>query len=227
MKFDKFVETYKVGKGYDYDGVYGCQCVDLAKFYIDKVLEATPQSIGDAKEYWKKRNQAYIKSLFKAVKGNAAARGDVFVRDSGASDKHGHIGMVLSVDKDGFAAIEQNAGNCGTVKHLYHRFASDIHFLRPLNQTNISNKPSVKPGDKVTLTNANVLYRTASKKEPFTVGDVSVFKCDTRAQFKKGTQLVVLAVDTVKGNIWIKTKVNGIEVYIIAYDKKKDKAYIK
>lgn len=224
MKFDKFIETYKVGKGYDYDGVYGCQCVDLAKFYIDKVLEATPQSIGDAKEYWKKRNQAYIKSLFKAVKGNAAARGDVFVRDSG---EHGHIGMVLSVDKDGFAAIEQNAGNCGTVKHLYHRFASDIHFLRPLNQANISNKPELNAGDKVKLLANNICYVRAARKDAFTVADLTAFKCGETAQLKKGTKLTAKAVDTVSGDMWVKASVGGIEVYLYAYNKKKDKAYIK
>lgn len=220
MKFDKFIDTYKVGKGYDYDGVYGCQCVDLAKFYIDKVLGATPQSIGDAKEYWLKRRQSYIKSLFTVVKGNAAKRGDVFVRDSG---EHGHIGMVMSVDKEGFTAIEQNAGNCGVVKHLYHKFAKDLHFLRPRNQTNITNEPEVKEGDIVELTNANIIYKSASKTDPYNIGELTPFKCDQKAQYKKGTKIKVVSVDKVKGNIWVKTNYG----YVIAYDKKKDKSYIK
>ena len=222
MKFSKFIETYKVGKGYDYDGVFGCQCVDLAKFYIDKVLEAKPQSIGDAKEYWLKRNQAYIKSLFTVVKGNGAKRGDVFIKDSG---KHGHIGMLMSVDKDGFTAIEQNAGDCGIVKHLYHRFASDIHFLRPKNQSNITNQPSLKAGDKVVLHARCYCYKN-TKKDAFLVKELSQFSCDEKARLKKGREYFIESVTQKGADVWVCVKVNQLLVYLYAYNSKKDKCYI-
>ena len=86
-----------------------------------------------------------------------------------------------------------------------------------------TNKPSVIAGQTVTLTNANVIYKSASKDKPFTVGELSQFKCDLKAQYKKGTKIKALAVDYVKGNMWLKTELG----YVIAYDKKKDKAYIK
>ena len=222
MKFSKFIETYKVGKGYDYDKVYGCQCVDLAKFYIDKVLGATPQSIGDAKEYWLKRNQAYIKSLFTVVKGNACKYGDVFVRDSG---EHGHIGMVMSVDKDGFTAIEQNAGGCGVVKHLYHKFAKDIHFLRPINQTNLTNQPSLSAGDKVVLHTRCYCYKN-TKKEAYTIKEISQFSCTEKARLKKGRELIVQSVTRKGEDVWITVKVNSLLVYLYAYNSAKDKCYI-
>lgn len=90
-----------------------------------------------------------------------------------------------------------------------------------------SNKPHVVVGDVVKLTNPNVLYLKANKDAYFKVCDLTPFKCEERAQLKKGSKVTVFAVDTVKGNVWIKTKVSGIECYIIAYDKKKDKSYIK
>lgn len=226
MKFNEFIDTYKVGQSYPApDGTYKGQCVSLVKCYIKDVLGVYPESIGDAKEYWFKRKEKYLKSIFKPLKkGAKLQKGDVFVRTSGS---YGHIGIVQRVEKDGFISIEQNNGGCRVVKHMRYPLTAELNYLRPLNQENICNKPDVKAGDTVKLTNANVLYMSASKKTPLQIGDVSQFKCEQRAQLKKGSKVSVLAVDTVKGNIWLKVKVNGIECYIIAYDKKKDKCYIK
>ena len=37
MNYSEFINTYN-GKGFDYDGVSGVQCVDLIKMYLDKVF---------------------------------------------------------------------------------------------------------------------------------------------------------------------------------------------
>lgn len=226
MKFSKFIKTYEIGKSYTApDGTYKGECVSLVKRYIKDVLGVEPQSIGDAKQYWLKRKEKYIKSLFKPLKkGAKLQKGDVFVRTTGT---YGHVGILTRVDKDRIYTIEQNNGGSRVVKQMSYSIDVDFHYLRPLNQENINNKPTVNAGDVVKLTNANVLYKNANKKAFLLVSDVSNFKCDTRAQLKKGTKLNVIAVDTVKGNIWLKIKVNGIECYVIAYDKKKDKAYVK
>lgn len=226
MKFSKFIETYEIGKSYSApDGTYKGECVSLVKCYIKDVLGVTPQSIGNAKEYWLKRKEKYIKSIFKPLKkGAKLQKGDVFVRTTGT---YGHIGILTRVDADRIYTIEQNNGGSRVVKQMAYPIDVDFHYLRPLNQENIINKPTVNAGDVVKLTNANVLYKNANKKAFLLVSDVSNFKCNTRAQLKKGTKLNVIAVDTVKGNVWLKIKVNGIECYVIAYDKKKDKTYIK
>lgn len=226
MKFSKFLTTYEIGKSYPApDGTYKGECVSLVKCYIKDVLGVTPQSIGDAKQYWLKRKEKYIKSLFKPLKkGAKLQKGDVFVRTSGT---YGHIGIVQRAEKDGFISIEQNNGGCRVVKWMRYPLTADFHYLRPLNQENICNKPSVKPGDSVRLNANNFLYLRANKDEKLKICDVSNFKCDKDAQLKKGTKVSVLAVDTVKGDIWLKIKVNGIECYILAYSKKKDKSYIK
>lgn len=132
MTLDKFVITHKVGKSYDYAGGYKGECVSLVKRYIRDVLGFTPQSIGNAKEYWQKRNGNYIKAHFKPV--SKPKRGDLFVRTSGT---YGHIGIVLSAGNTTYYTIEQNKGGCRVVTNELRKYESDYHFLRPLNQTNI------------------------------------------------------------------------------------------
>lgn len=132
MTLDKFVITHKVGKSYDYAGGYKGECVSLVKRYIRDVLGFTPQSIGNAKEYWLKRNSNYIKAHFKPV--SKPKRGDLFVRTSGT---YGHIGIVLSAGDTTYYTIEQNKGGCRVVTNELRKYESDYHFLRPLNQANI------------------------------------------------------------------------------------------
>ena len=132
MTLDKFVITHKVGKSYDYAGGYKGECVSLVKRYIRDVLGFTPQSIGNAKEYWLKRNDNYIKAHFKPV--SKPKRGDLFVRTSGT---YGHIGIVLSAGDTTYYTIEQNKGGCRVVTNELRKYESDYHFLRPLNQANI------------------------------------------------------------------------------------------
>ena len=132
MTLDKFVITHKVGKSYDYAGGYKGECVSLVKRYIRDVLGFTPQSIGNAKEYWQKRNGNYIKAHFKPV--SKPKRGDLFVRTSGT---YGHIGIVLSAGDTTYYTIEQNKGGCRVVTNELRKYESDYHFLRPLNQANI------------------------------------------------------------------------------------------
>lgn len=132
MKLDKFVITHKVGKSYDYAGNYKGECVSLVKRYIRDVLGFTPQSIGNAKEYWLKRNGNYIKAHFRPVSN--PKRGDLFVRTSGT---YGHIGIVLSAGDTTYYTIEQNKGGCRVVTNELRKYESDYHFLRPLNQANI------------------------------------------------------------------------------------------
>ncbi len=179
MKFDKWVQDYK-GKKIDYDGVYGVQCVDLIKHYIDKVIGKKPQSIGNAKDYWSKRNQKYLKSMFVPIKNTAKfipRKGDIFVRSSG---KYGHIGVC---DGDStteyFRSWEENAGGTGEgmTKHRHTNWAT-INFLRPRYQyvdangglrgykklKSKSHAVTIKDGAKVEIIKANCGKKTIKKK---------------------------------------------------------------
>ena len=57
MTFDEWA-CANIGKGIDYDNVYSVQCVDLVKHYVKNVLGVEPQSIGNAIEYYNKRNKS-------------------------------------------------------------------------------------------------------------------------------------------------------------------------
>ena len=71
MIMDKWVEK-NLGKGIDYDGVYGVQCVDLIKHFVKNVLLVEPQSIGNAIEYYRKRKtSSYLKTNFKWISNSA------------------------------------------------------------------------------------------------------------------------------------------------------------
>ena len=48
--YKQFIQAHK-NKAMDYDGVAGCQCVDLTKYYLDEVFDLTPGAWGDA-YYW-------------------------------------------------------------------------------------------------------------------------------------------------------------------------------
>ncbi len=139
MTFDKFIITYKVGKSYDYAGGYKGECVSLVKNYIKQVLGFTPQSIGNAKEYWNKRNGSYIKAHFKAV--SKPQRGDLFVRTSGT---YGHIGIVITAGDTVYYTIEQNEGGSRVVSNETRKYESGYYFLRPLNQANIGTDNTIK-----------------------------------------------------------------------------------
>ena len=79
---NEWVNKY-LGKGVDYDGAYGVQCVDLVKSFVKNVLGVKPQSIGNAIEYYNKRNSSsYLTKNFNWIgykKGFVPQKGDICV----------------------------------------------------------------------------------------------------------------------------------------------------
>lgn len=229
MKFSEFVDKYKVGQSYAApDGTYKGECVSLVKCYIYDVLGVYPQSIGNAKEYWLKRKGAYIKSLFKPLKkGAEVKRGDVAVRTTGT---YGHIMIITKVDKDGFYTIEQNAGGCRVVKHMYHKFEDCYHFLQPLNRENIKekkNKPALKVGKKYYFTTRPYCYKGFSKDKVYAIGELTKLSSAEKARLKDGTAVKPAEIKEIGGDVWIKFEYNKKPVFAFVYNYDKDKAYVK
>lgn len=135
MTFDKWVKE-NLGKGIDYDGTYGVQCVDLAKHYIKNVLGVTPQSIGNAIEYYNKRKTSeYLTKNFKWIDNTAEfipKKGDlcVFTSKSG----NGHISVATGEGTTSyFYSYDQNFPKA---KHepmtkIKHSYTSFLGVLRP------------------------------------------------------------------------------------------------
>lgn len=144
MTFNKWVKE-NLGKGIDYDGTYGVQCVDLAKHYIKNVLGVTPQSIGNAIEYYNKRKTSeYLTKNFKWIDNTAEfipKKGDlcVFTSKSG----NGHISVATGEGTTSyFYSYDQNFPKA---KHepmtkIKHSYTSFLGVLRPKKKKSASLK---------------------------------------------------------------------------------------
>lgn len=84
-----------------------------------------------------------------------------------------------------------------------------------------------KAGDKFTLKANNVCYKTATRGDFYTIGELSQFYGEEKARLKKGRTLTAKAVDKVAGDVWIKVTINDKPVYILAYKKDTKKWYVK
>ena len=92
--------------GLDYDGDYGCQCVDLIYYYY-AYLGATPQG-GDASAYitntlpsgWER---------YTVYSGFVPQPGDIAVwKVNSSNEYYGHVGIVTDANASNFNAVNQN-----------------------------------------------------------------------------------------------------------------------
>lgn len=137
MTFSNWVKKHK-GKGVDYDGSYGVQCVDLVNSFADEVLgiKGCFYGLNYAREIWTKRNSLpKIKNNFIPIVNTPdfiPRQADVFVRSSG---KYGHTGIIDSSDGHVFYAYEQNYnGKHDAMKLIKHTDWKYFDFLRPKHQ---------------------------------------------------------------------------------------------
>lgn len=135
VSFEKWVEK-NLKKGIDYDGVYGVQCVDLVKHYIKNVLGITPQSIGNAIEYYNKRSSSkYLTSNFTWITNTpefVPKKGDICVFTSKSG--HGHVSVASGEgDTHSFYSYDQNypTGKHEPMTRIKHSYASFLGVLRP------------------------------------------------------------------------------------------------
>lgn len=98
----------QIGKGLDYDGMYGNQCVDLIKYYY-AYFGVAGYAMGDANVYMTNN----LPSGWTRVYGNYQP-GDIAVWKTNHScstcntGSRGHVGIITSADSVGFNAVNQN-----------------------------------------------------------------------------------------------------------------------
>lgn len=186
MTFDEFVKKYN-GKATDYDGGCGVQCVDLAKLYIDKVLEIKPQSIGNAEAYWNRYNELpYLKNNFDRIANTPSfipQKGDLVVWGK----KHGKYGHIAVADGAGttsyFYSYDQNWGRKGQgmtrIKHTYKSGFEGV--LRPKAQDKVNggSKPSGKYVNGQDVEIDVPFYFTGATKK---VNEVELFLYDDKTE---------------------------------------------
>lgn len=136
MTYDEFVREYN-GKSVDYDRTdIGVQCVDLAKLYMDKVLNVKIGAIGNAEAYWRRYDELPILHNNFTRAAGIPQKGDIIVWGTGLS-QYGHIAIATGDgDLQKFTSYDQNwtIKPMHLVEHSYHAVNG---FLRPKNQSNI------------------------------------------------------------------------------------------
>lgn len=223
MTFDVWVKA-NLGKGINYDGVYGVQCVDLIKHYVKNVLGITPQSIGNAIEYYRKRNiSAYLTNNFVWYSNTPSfipQKGDICVFTSKSG--HGHVSIATGEGTTRyFYSYDQNYPKA---KHepmtkIKHTYGSFLGVLRPKNQSNIIVVPAINVGQVLTLT-ANVKVREGAGinakqklRSQLTADGKKNAKAGVYAVLKAGTKVTVQEVDLKGNDIWIRIPSGWIAVY--------------
>lgn len=144
MRMDDWVK-HNLGTYIDYDKVYGVQCVDLIKHYVDWVLDVKPESIGNAIEYFKKRNtSSYLKRNFTWIDNTPEfipKKGDICVFTSKSGK--GHVSVATGKGTTSyFYSYDQNypSGKGEPMTEIKHSYKSFLGVLRPKNQSNIASK---------------------------------------------------------------------------------------
>ena len=113
MTLEEFVNVYN-GRKVDYDGVYGCQCVDLFRQYVKDVLgikehTGSCASSGGAKDLFLDYDKMPIeKKYFIRSKQKNWVQGDVLIWDKTDTNRYGHIAIYLGKINNSFIVFEQD-----------------------------------------------------------------------------------------------------------------------
>lgn len=100
----------KVGSAIDYDGAYGCQCVDLILAYYNFLGVSTVS--GNGADYsWNA-----LPAGWKRIQGAQPQKGDILVYSGSGSNPYGHVGIYES----DYSHYHQNVDNLyGVVQRTY------------------------------------------------------------------------------------------------------------
>ena len=114
MNLEDFVKKYN-GKKVDYDGVYGPQCVDLARQYwkekegIEEHTGSCTTSGGAKDLYLDYPKMPIEKKYFNRLPASSTIKaGDVMIWDKTDGNKFGHVAICLGKLNKDFIVFEQN-----------------------------------------------------------------------------------------------------------------------
>lgn len=139
MNYEEFINTYN-GKGFDYDGVAGVQCVDLAKMYLDKVFGIKAGAWGNAKDYYENFNNLPLKNSFTRIANTPSfvpQKGDIVVWGAGLGNTYGHIAIATGEGNTSqFYSYDLNWGQ-KVVNKVLHNYKGFLGVLRSNDQSKI------------------------------------------------------------------------------------------
>lgn len=202
MMFDDWAKS-NLGKYIDYDKIYGVQCVDLIKHYIKNVLGVTPQSIGNAIEYYNYRKiSGYLIKNFIWYDNSPSfipKKGDICVFTSRSGN--GHVSVATGEGTTSyFYSYDQNypSGKGEPMTKIKHNYKSFLGVLRPRNQKNVN--PRIK---KTTTANLNA-YSTKKYGKPNRVipkGSVVEIVADNEGKMTKNG--ITYNMDLIRFNTYL------------------------
>ena len=130
ITLNEFITKYK-GKGIDWDGHYGFQCVDLYRQYVQEVLEL-PQSPGvnGAKDIW----NSYLSEHYDRIPNYPEGipdKGDIMIWGS-AYGQYGHVAVITEATINTFTTFSQNdpLGSLPKIKK-YYTYKPVLGWLHP------------------------------------------------------------------------------------------------
>lgn len=129
MTLDEFIKKY-TGKGIDYDGWYGFQCMDLYRQYVKEVLEF-PQSIPvpGAKDVWNNYPTQYYERIANTPTG-VPNKGDIVIWGP-RFGPFGHIAVFVSGNVNRFVSFDQNFPTGSLCALREHNYTGVLGWLRP------------------------------------------------------------------------------------------------
>jgi len=127
MSIQEFFDTY-VGKGIDFDGFYGNQCMDEFLQYNQDVIHA-PRVYGNAVDVWTNYPTAFYDQIPNTPDGVPNC-GDVMIWGTGIG-QYGHIAIVRDANVNEFTSLDQNWNSVQTCEFITHSYAAVLGWLRP------------------------------------------------------------------------------------------------
>ncbi len=183
-KFDTWIAE-RLGKGIDYDGAYGVQCVDLAKSYLKTVFGISPGSWGNAHCYYDNFNSiSALKSNFTRIaytSGSKPQKGDIVVWSTKLSSSGcGHIAIASGTGTTSyFYSYDQNwTGNHDVCTKIKHTYSCVLGYLRPKDQTKVVDS---------TTTSTSTTSSSSSSSSPFSTGKNYTLTTNVKVRSGAGT----------------------------------------
>lgn len=177
------------GKGIDYDGYYGYQCMDLAAAYIMYVTDNKYRTWGNAIDAIRNNFGNYAQ-IIKNTPSFEPQAGDVVVWTTGSFSKYGHIAIVLNGNPGGdlqtITVLEQNwlGGGASFTEFATvrtHDYTGITHFIRPNWKTSEATSTSSK---KATSQSAAKKKSKEKKKTNITVSSKRINYTMTKRGYK-------------------------------------------
>jgi hypothetical protein len=136
MKLQEFIRVYS-GKHLDWDGAFGAQCVDEARFYFAEVcgLCRQPAGVVGARDFYLTfEKDPVLTGNFAKIPNTpefVPAPGDVVIWDKSPTNPYGHIAIFVRGNVQSFDSFDQNlptGAPCGIVHHTYQNVLGFLRF---------------------------------------------------------------------------------------------------